>query len=80
MTRWPAIHDKCGGVAFYLLKEPLWGDVIEARHAILPNGDRPKDGKPIICGSCGKLIDPSLVFHPKVFFPGPVEEDALDIA
>lgn len=51
--RFKYIHPECGGVAFYLSRCPNTGDLPNPDEVILVNGERPKTGDQIICGSCG---------------------------
>lgn len=46
----------CGKIAFYYAADPKRGDTVKSSDATLLNGEHPKPGDPVICGSCGAHI------------------------
>ncbi len=53
---WMVWHRACGNVAFFMLKDPRTTD-IKSRDVLLFNGTRPPPNSPMICESCGQVIE-----------------------
>ena len=49
-------HRACGRVAFYLIGNDFWG-VTDVSKFRLIDGTMPRQGDPIVCGSCGGTLD-----------------------
>lgn len=47
----------CGGIAFSY-RDPRQGAPILAADAMLNDGSRPDDHGAMVCGSCGRLLNP----------------------
>jgi hypothetical protein len=45
--------DGCGLTAFRLTRRPHSGDRVDPSTAVLLDGRHPKQGDPMICGTCG---------------------------
>lgn len=56
----------CGKPAFYLKRKPLVGEEVLASDAILLNGNTPKQGDPIICGSCRRPLGAMVLRHNQI--------------
>lgn len=48
----------CGGVAFFLQKEPELGAAIMSEWVMYPNGDMPQMDESAKCGACGHNLMP----------------------
>ena len=67
VKRWIVMHDKkpqvegapepCGKIAFYSLVQITGGMLMRAQDFVMPDGSVPVSRVPIICGSCGYLLD-----------------------
>lgn len=54
--KYPIIHNVCGKLAFYALKDWRLGGVIRAADAVKLDGSTPRSGSEMKCGSCGQFI------------------------
>ena len=53
------LHKECGETAFFFLKKLKSGDVIKASNIIMLNGSPATPMMPIVCGSCGRFVNPT---------------------
>jgi hypothetical protein len=56
---YPIMHEACDQVAFYYTEQPVWGEPIDPKLAVLIDGTTPINGEPMICGSCGQECSPA---------------------
>lgn len=50
------MHRNANHIAFLLIDDVKIGDPIIASGVLLLDGARPKDGDPVICGTCGQHL------------------------
>ncbi len=58
-SKYPYVYECqfCHGPAFYLQRVAMPGESVRATDSMKIDGNVPREGDPLVCGSCAKMIN-----------------------